>query len=328
MGLAVSSDPRGAQHNGREHIIDAQRSFIMKQIIRYAIVLMILGGILLLAGNLAVSAGDEQGPALQDGQASVKGYVWNDADRDGVQDAGESGIRNVTVRLYDKDRKLVKNTKTDDSGRYQFEGITPGDYYVDILAPAIYTISPINQGQDEAVDSDTDPLTGETSLTTLVAGENILMWDAGLSRRAIPPQQDPGTVRPPPSRILITVSGTYSIGGFCTYTVQFLDPGVSVLVELERPLPRPLPDQVHAVRQGCRVTYYQNDAIINEFTPELGASSICFAATPAQNFTNYFYTVYAPNPAWSPTTDTIVESGVACSSAGPSAVYVGTFENP
>jgi hypothetical protein len=302
----------------------------MKQIIRYAIVLIILGGILLLAGNLAALAGDEQGPALQAGQASVNGYVWNDADQDGLQDAGESGIRNVTVRLYDKDRKLVKNTKTDASGRFQFEGITPGDYYVDILAPAIYVISPRDQGQDEAVDSDTDPLTGETPLTTLVAGENILKWDTGLVRRSIPPQPDPGTVRPPPRRILITASGTYSIGGFCTYTVEFSDlaPGVSVLVELERPLPRPLPDQVHAVRQGCRVTYYQDGDIIDEFMPELGSSSICFAATPAQNFTNYFYTIYAPNPAWSPTSDTIVESGVACSSAGPSAVYVGTFENP
>jgi hypothetical protein len=300
----------------------------MKKIIRYAIVLIMLGGILLLAGNLAASAGDEQVPALQAGQASLSGYVWNDADQDGVQDVGESGIRNVSVRLLDSNKKLVKNTKTDDTGRYLFEGITPGGYYVDIQAPAIYAISPLNQGQDEALDSDTDPSTGETSLIQLVAGENILLADAGLSRRAIPPQQNPGTVRPPPGRILITASGTYSIGGFCTYTVQFLDPGVSVLVELERPLPRPLPDQVHAVRQGCRVTYYQNNAIINEFTPELGSSSICFAATPAQNFTNYFYTVYAPSPAWSPTTDTIVESGVACSSAGPSAVYVGTFENP
>jgi hypothetical protein len=300
----------------------------MKQIIRYAIVLILLGSILLLAGNFAARAGEAQSPVLQAGQASVKGYVWNDADQDGVQDAGESGIRNVTVRLFDNNRKLVKNTKTDDSGRYQFEGITPGDYYVDILAPAIYVMSAKDQGQDEAVDSDTDPLTGETTLTTLVAGENILMWDAGLTRRAIPPQQDPGTVRPPPGRILITESGTYSIGGFCTYTVEFLDPGVSVLVELEQPLPRPLPDQVHAVRQGCRVTYYQNGEIIDEFTPALGSSSICFAATPAQNTTNYFYTVYAPSPTWSPTTDTIVESGVACSSAGPSAVYVGTFENP
>lgn len=141
-------------------------------------------------------------------------------------------------------------------------------------------------------------------------------------------KSDPGSVKPPPRFVFITESGTYSIGGFCTYTVEFLEPGVSVRVALERPLPRPLPDGVHKVRQGCRVTYYLHGQRIDEFTPELGSSQICFAVTPQKDNKVYFYTVYSSAPVWGPTSETNVETGSACSAAGPSAVYVGTFQNP
>ncbi len=140
----------------------------------------------------------------------------------------------------------------------------------------------------------------------------------------------PGSVKPPPGELVITQSGTYSIGGFCNYTVEFIATDISVRVSLERPLPRPLPDKVHAVRQGCRVTYYQRPAgtRIDEFTPQMGTSRICFAAIPNENTKIYFFNVYADEPVWGPTGQTTVADGVACSDAGKSGVYVGTFETP
>jgi hypothetical protein len=138
----------------------------------------------------------------------------------------------------------------------------------------------------------------------------------------------PGTVRPPPGEVIITQSGSYSIGGFCNYTVEFIATDISVHVSLERPLPRPLPDEVHAVRQGCRVTYYQRPTgtRIDEFTAEMGTSKICFFAIPDENAKVYFFNVYSPEPVWGPAAETQVEDRVVCSDAGKSGVYVGTFE--
>ena len=140
----------------------------------------------------------------------------------------------------------------------------------------------------------------------------------------------PGSVKPPPGEVVITQSGSYSIGGFCSYTVEFSATDISVHVSLERPLPRPLPDKVHAVRQGCRVTYYQRAAgtRIDEFTSEMGTSRICFSAIPDENARVYFFNVYSPEPVWAPAGGTQVDGGVVCSDAGNSGVYVGTFENP
>lgn len=139
----------------------------------------------------------------------------------------------------------------------------------------------------------------------------------------------PGTVKPPPGELVITESGTYSIGGFCNFTIEFIATDISVHVALEHPLPRPLPDKVHAVRQGCRVTYYQRPEgeRIDVFTPQMGTATICFAAFLNQENRIYFYNVYSPEPEWVPLVTT-VEDRIACSDAGKSGVYVGTFEKP
>jgi hypothetical protein len=78
------------------------------------------------------------------------------------------------------------------------------------------------------------------------------------------------------------------------------------------------------------VTYYQRPAgtRIDEFTPEMGTSTICFAAFPDKNSKIYFFNVYSTEPIWGPTVGTTVEDHIACSDAGKSGVYVGTFENP
>jgi hypothetical protein len=46
--------------------------------------------------------------------------LFNDADSDGVQDPGEAGLANITVRLYDAAGNLRGQVATDASGNYQF----------------------------------------------------------------------------------------------------------------------------------------------------------------------------------------------------------------
>ena len=111
--------------------------------------------------------------------AAIGDRVWHDLDADGIQDAGEPGIDGVTVNLYDGAGGPAGTTTTAGDGLYLFDGLTPGDYYVEFIPPAGMAISPQDQGADDAVDSDVDPNTNRTATTTLDAGETDLTWDAG-----------------------------------------------------------------------------------------------------------------------------------------------------
>jgi hypothetical protein len=114
--------------------------------------------------------------------AAIGDTVWLDNDQDGIQDAGEPGFPDVTVNLYNCLDSLIATMTTDANGFYKFDGLIPGDYYVEFIAPESYDISPQDQGADDAVDSDADPVTGRTICTTLDPGEYDPTWDCGLYR--------------------------------------------------------------------------------------------------------------------------------------------------
>ena len=49
--------------------------------------------------------------------------MWEDTNKDGVQDADEKGIAGVTVTLKDSNGNTIGTTTTDESGKYQFTGL-------------------------------------------------------------------------------------------------------------------------------------------------------------------------------------------------------------
>ncbi|HRD93463.1 MAG TPA: SdrD B-like domain-containing protein, partial [Accumulibacter sp.] len=116
--------------------------------------------------------------------ASLGDRVWLDANANGVQDAGEAGIAGVTVKLLSATGALISSQTTDGSGNYLFSNLNPGDYKVQMVAPSGYFVSPKDQGGNDAKDSDIDPATGQTVVTTLSSGQNDLSWDAGLFKKA------------------------------------------------------------------------------------------------------------------------------------------------
>ena len=67
------------------------------------------------------------------GAGAIGNRIWLDENSDGIQDAGEPGIANVEVRLYDSAGALAATTYTDPDGGYLFDSLTPGTYYVDVL---------------------------------------------------------------------------------------------------------------------------------------------------------------------------------------------------
>ena len=113
--------------------------------------------------------------------ASLGDFVWEDLDGNGIQDSGEPGVLGVTVNLFDcTGGNPIATATTDADGMYLFDNLTPGDYYVEFVLPAGYEFTLQNQGANDALDSDADPVTGRTDCVTLVAGETNLDVDAGL----------------------------------------------------------------------------------------------------------------------------------------------------
>ena len=63
---------------------------------------------------------------------SITDAVWLDVDADGVFDATENGIQDVTVNLLDDMGVIIASTTTDSSGNFSFNGVSPGDYTLSI----------------------------------------------------------------------------------------------------------------------------------------------------------------------------------------------------
>jgi len=126
--------------------------------------------------------------ALAQPRASLGDRVWEDMNADGIQDIDESGVPDVTVKLYTCDHVFVSETTTDATGYYLFDNLVPGEYYVEFSnLPSLYIFSPQDQGTDDAADSDANPLDGRTVCTTLDPGEHDDTWDAGIFDEAAVP---------------------------------------------------------------------------------------------------------------------------------------------
>ncbi|MFN5513923.1 MAG: SdrD B-like domain-containing protein [Cyanobacteriota bacterium] len=118
--------------------------------------------------------------------ASLGDRVWLDADRDGIQDNGETGISGAAVHLLQNDG-IIATVTTDANGFYQFTGLTPGAAYqvsFDVSQTAngrSLALTGGNQGANDLLDSDA-VLTNGAALSqnvTLQSGESNVSLDAG-----------------------------------------------------------------------------------------------------------------------------------------------------
>lgn len=114
--------------------------------------------------------------------AHLGDLVWEDANGNGLQDAGEAGLAGVEVQLKAANGDVVATTTTDASGNYHFD-VAAGTYSVTVKAPAGYAATAPVQGADGALDSDIDA-SGNTGLINLAANTTNNNVDAGLYRPA------------------------------------------------------------------------------------------------------------------------------------------------
>ncbi|MQC26767.1 MAG: DUF3048 domain-containing protein, partial [Chloroflexi bacterium] len=110
---------------------------------------------------------------------SIGDFVWLDANGDGIQDADEPGVEGVTVTLHDDTDAQLDVTQTDANGLFAFTDVPPGDaYYLAFTLPEGYAFTLMNEGSDDAADSDADPASGETAPFSTSA--DTFDWDAGV----------------------------------------------------------------------------------------------------------------------------------------------------
>lgn len=90
--------------------------------------------------SIAITAG-ASGTGYNFGEvdaSSLSGNVYADSNNDGIRQSGESGIGNVTLKLYDANGVLVATTTTNSYGQYTFNNLYPGTYKIIETQPAGY----------------------------------------------------------------------------------------------------------------------------------------------------------------------------------------------
>ena len=106
--------------------------------------------------------------------------VWNDTNGNGIQDGGEPGVSNITIRLYNEAQTLLASTNSDANGNYAFVGLqTNVGYNVTFVQPTGTLFTVESAGSDATVDSDVNSngTSISISLTPLADRRDI---DAGL----------------------------------------------------------------------------------------------------------------------------------------------------
>ncbi|MCU7497529.1 MAG: hypothetical protein HF311_18810, partial [Ignavibacteria bacterium] len=115
-------------------------------------------------------------------KGSIGDLVWRDKDEDGIQDDGsnEPGLPNVMVELYQAgSNTLIQTDITDMKGKYLFENLMSGSYYVKFILPEGFKFTKMNQ-DGVNLDSDADPATGKTAEFYLGNGDYKMSVDAGM----------------------------------------------------------------------------------------------------------------------------------------------------
>ncbi len=184
------------------------------------------------------------------GQASIGGVVWMDENKNGIREAAERGFSGVLVELYHKVAEdqfsLVGAQRTASNGHYLYiisADLLPGEFYLQFESAPGLRFSPVNQGDDDARDSDVDPITGRTPIIEIENGYNSNQWGAGYYPHQEIVPTDTTTPPPPPpppqqkqadlSLLLFADKTTVHVGDTLYYTIQITNLGPDTAVQVQ-----------------------------------------------------------------------------------------------
>ncbi|EPQ9588969.1 SdrD B-like domain-containing protein [Staphylococcus pseudintermedius] len=115
--------------------------------------------------------------------------VWDDLNKDGIQDDNEPGISDVKVTLKDADGNVVDTRTTDANGNYLFENVKEGDYTIEFETPEGYTPTVTGQG---TADNDSN---GTSTKVTVKDGDDLTI-DSGFTQVTPEPPTEPENPSP------------------------------------------------------------------------------------------------------------------------------------
>ena len=78
------------------------------------------------------------------GVSTIGDRVWDDVNRNGLQDEGENGMPDVWVNLHYCDSTIVDSTLTDSLGVFSFEAVKDTSYFLTFELPSGYTFTLAN----------------------------------------------------------------------------------------------------------------------------------------------------------------------------------------
>ncbi|WP_214524859.1 SdrD B-like domain-containing protein [Staphylococcus pseudintermedius] len=120
---------------------------------------------------------------------SLGDKVWEDTNKNGIQDEDEKGIKGVKVTLKDSTGEELDTTVTNDKGEYEFKDLPNGEYEVDFETPEGYVPTVANK-EDDTKDSD-----GPLNAKGVIKDEDNLTVDQGFYKKEEPPVQKPATYK-------------------------------------------------------------------------------------------------------------------------------------
>ena len=117
--------------------------------------------------------------------AIIGDYVWNDANRNGIQDGWESGMPGIQIEYsgYFNGRDFAYQTVTDAAGYYLFPLFDNTDFTLSFFTPEGYQFTLQDAGSDDSLDSDVD-LDGDITISGMI-GEDFSV-DAGMYAIPLP----------------------------------------------------------------------------------------------------------------------------------------------
>jgi len=128
----------------------------------------------LLANDIAASRkGDYEAP-----QYSIGDFLWFDGNGDGLQSEDETGVAGVEVALFTSSGEHVASVSSNSDGRYEFNNLSPGEYFLVFDTPEAMSFTHMNQGDDDSSDSDVNPVSGESNVFVVGEADNHNL-DAG-----------------------------------------------------------------------------------------------------------------------------------------------------
>jgi uncharacterized repeat protein (TIGR01451 family) len=204
----------------------------------------------------------------------IGNYVWLDPDRDGIQDAGETRLANVTVELLDAGGNVVATTTTDGNGQYYFNesnvpgAVQPNTAYtvrIPLDQPTVapyWPTSPDTSAQLRDSDGITEGRYVVDRLTTGAAGHNDHTHDFGFHART--------------SNYTFTKTSTRQrvvVGNQLTYTLTAVntgpDPALPGAIVRDT-----VPEQFDVVRvtAGTGATCTENDRLVRCTLPAMAVN--------------------------------------------------------